>query len=89
MSDLVKKMEEMVRKDLKMESPEQRGQFKAITTKKPDGYSFNEVEVFGDLIHSDDKVYIHPVCNSVTVANGIGKLIIMHEVQPDTVEQLY
>lgn len=88
MPNLMERMEAIVRRD-RNEEMKPKGQFKAITTSKPAGYEFNEVEVYGDLIHSGNKVYIHPVANSVKVSNEIGKLILMHEVKPETVERLY
>lgn len=63
--------------------------FKGLTTKKEnDKHAFNEVWVEGDLIHCGGKVYIHPIANSVTVENELGRIIIMHEVQPNTVTQI-
>lgn len=41
--------------------------------------------VFGDLIVSDGKYYIHPQSNKVTVFADVGRDIVMHEVDPDTV----
>ena len=63
-----------------------RVQFKAkSTTKENPNHEFNNTWVFGDIIHSGGKTYIHPVCNKVNVKNELGKIIIMHEVIPDTV----
>lgn len=62
--------------------------FRGLTTKKENTCEFNETWVEGDLIHSGDKVYIHPVNNRVSVKGEMGNLIIMHEVQPDTVTQI-
>lgn len=60
--------------------------FKGKTTRKQKGMEFDEVWVEGDLIHSGNKLYIHPVSNSVTVEGELGKLIVMHQVIPETVE---
>ena len=61
--------------------------FKALTVKN-NSREFNEVWVEGDLIHSKGKTYIHPISNAVTVKGDIGRLIIMHEVKPETVRQV-
>lgn len=61
--------------------------FKGKTTKKPIGVSFNNTWVEGNLIKSSGRYYIHPLCNMVSVKNEIGKIIIMHEVQPETICQ--
>lgn len=61
--------------------------FRALTVKNS-GREFNEVWVEGDLIHSKGKTYIHPISNAVTVKGEIGRLIIMHEVNPETVRQV-
>lgn len=58
--------------------------YKARTTVKEKG-EFNNIWVEGDIIHSGGKVYIHPVNNVVNVQKEIGKNIILHEVQSDTV----
>ena len=62
--------------------------YRGLTTKKENSHEFNETWVEGDLIHSGDKVYIHPVSNRVSVKGELGSLIVMHEVQPDTVIQI-
>lgn len=62
--------------------------YRGLTTKKENACEFNETWVEGDLIHSGDKVYIHPVSNRVSVKGELGSLIVMHEVQPDTVTQI-
>lgn len=59
--------------------------YKGLTTKKNDNGEFNETWVEGDLIHSGDKFYIHPISNKVKVENELGSIIIMHEVQPNTI----
>lgn len=43
--------------------------------------------VYGDLIQRQGKAYMSPRANRVIVEGHIGKLIIMHEVDPDTVGQ--
>ena len=60
--------------------------FKAKTTPKESG-EFNNVWVYGDLIHSDGKYYIHPKGNLVSVTGELGKIIVMHEVIPETICQ--
>lgn len=63
-----------------------RVRFKAkATTKDNPNHEFNNTWVFGDIINSGGKTYIHPVCNKVNVSNELGKIIIMHEVIPNTV----
>jgi len=62
--------------------------YKAKTVKKDNPRSeFNNRWVEGDLIHSGGKLYIHPISNKVTVEGELGKLIVMHEVDPDTLCQ--
>ncbi len=62
--------------------------FKAKTTKKQNRrHAFDNVWVVGDLIRSGGKYYIHPVVNKVNVVGELGKIIIMHEVLPDTICQ--
>lgn len=58
--------------------------FKAKTTPKESG-DFNNVWVEGDLIKSDGKYYIHPQGNRVKVEGELGKIIVMHEVIPETI----
>lgn len=58
--------------------------YKAKTTDKKKG-EFNDVWVEGDLIHSGGKVYIHPISNTVNVQGELGKIIVMHEVKPETI----
>ena len=60
--------------------------YKAKTTPKEKG-EFNNVWVTGNLIVSNGKYYIHPVGNVVNVRNEIGRIIVMHEVIPDTICQ--
>lgn len=62
--------------------------FRGKTTKKELPIrEFNEIWVYGDLIKSNGKYYIHPQANKVKVESEIGKLICMHEVIPETVGQ--
>ena len=62
--------------------------FKAKTTKKHNKeHAFNGVWVEGDLIRSDGKYYIHPVGNRVKIDGELGKIIVMHEVDPTTLCQ--
>lgn len=65
---------------------EDRYLYKAKTTPKEKG-EFNNVWVNGNLIVSNGKYYIHPVGNVVNVKNEIGRIIVMHEVIPDTICQ--
>lgn len=58
--------------------------YKAKTTSKEKG-EFNNVWVTGNLIVSNRRYYIHPIGNIVNVENEIGKIIVMHEVIPDTI----
>lgn len=61
--------------------------FKAKTTKKDNSnHAFNNVWVEGDLIRSREKYYIHPIANAVDVDGELGRLIVMHEVIPETIE---
>lgn len=55
--------------------------FKAKTTKKSDpNHALNETWVTGNLIITNEKYYIHPV-------GAIGNVIVIHEIQPDTLCQ--
>lgn len=63
---------------------EDRYLYKAKTTPKEKG-EFNNVWVTGNLIVSNGKYYIHPINNVVNVENEIGRIIVMHEVIPDTI----
>lgn len=65
---------------------EDRYLYKTKTTPKEKG-EFNNVWVTGNLIVSNGKYYIHPVGNVVNVKNEIGRIIVMHEVIPDTICQ--
>ena len=59
--------------------------YKAKTTPKEDGREFNNIWVYGDLIKSGKKYYIHSRSNLVRVSGELGKLIVMHEVIPETI----
>ena len=61
--------------------------FRAKTTVKDEDVAFNNVWVEGDLIFSRRKPYIHPKANAVNVKGELGKIIVMHEVQEETVCQ--
>lgn len=62
--------------------------FKAKTTKKNDlKHEFNEKWVEGNLILCGGKAYIHPVSNKIDVTGEIGRIIVMHEIDPDTLCQ--
>ena len=62
--------------------------FKAKTTKKHNKqHAFDNVWVEGDLIRSGEKYYIHPIGNIVNIKGEIGKAIIMHEIDPETICQ--
>ena len=61
--------------------------FKAKTTIKNEVMALNNIWVEGDLIKSGGKYYIHPRSNKVSVEGELGKIIIMHEVQEDTICQ--
>lgn len=58
--------------------------YKAKTTPKEKG-EFNNVWVVGNLIVSNGRYYIHPAGNVVNVENEIGRIIVMHEVIPETI----
>lgn len=62
--------------------------FKAKTTKKHNRkHDFNNVWVEGDLVRSGGKYYIHPIANKVKIDGELGKVIIMHEVDQNTICQ--
>lgn len=62
--------------------------FKAKTTVKGNkNHAFNNVWVEGNLIISGGKYYIHPIANKVNVEGELGKIIIMHEIIPETLCQ--
>lgn len=66
------------------ENMEDRYLYKAKTTQKRKG-EFNNIWITGNLIVSNGKYYIHPVGNVVNVKSEIGRIIVMHEVIPDTI----
>lgn len=43
--------------------------------------------VYGDLLQKNGKTYITPHVNAVLVKGSLGKIIVMHEVDPETVGQ--
>lgn len=59
--------------------------FRGLTTQKFNRHGFNNIWVEGDLIISGGKYYIHPRANKVRVNGEPGKLIVMHEVFPNSV----
>lgn len=61
--------------------------FRAKTTKKKNNEAFNNVWVEGDLIKNKDKYYIHPHANVFKVENELAKLMVCHEVIPETIGQ--
>lgn len=63
-------------------------EFRAKTTKKENReHAFNNIWVEGDLVVSRDKYYIHPRANAFQVTNELSKLIVLHEVIPETLGQ--
>lgn len=63
-----------------------RGQFRAKTTAKVNPiHAFDNIWVYGDIIHSGNNTYIHPINNRVNMNGELGRTIIMHEIQPDTI----
>lgn len=61
--------------------------FRAKTTKKNGNEAFNNVWVEGDLIKNKNKYYIHPRANVFKVENELAKLMVCHEVIPETIGQ--
>lgn len=60
--------------------------FKAKTTKKDNPkHEFDNIWIEGDLIRSGGKYYIHPIHNKVNVVGESGKIIVMHEVEENTI----
>ena len=59
--------------------------FRGKTYPKEQGVAFNNVWVEGDFVVSRDKYYIHPRANAFEVNNELSKLVIMHEVIPESV----
>ena len=62
--------------------------FRGKTTKKDGNKAFNNIWVEGDLVHAGiSGIYIHPQANTFVVDNELAKLVVMHEVIPETVGQ--
>lgn len=60
--------------------------FRGKTTLKEKG-EFNNIWVEGDLVTSRGKTYIHPKANAFRVDGELTKIVVMHEVIPETVGQ--
>ncbi len=63
---------------------ELRGLWRGRTTPKRNGEAFDRTWIEGDLIHSEELCYIHPFANAVKIQGELGRLIVMHEVDPST-----
>ncbi len=63
---------------------ETRGLWRGKTLPKSNAEAFNNVWVKGNLIHFGEHYYIHPLANAVKVQNELGRLVVMHEVDPST-----
>lgn len=63
---------------------ETRGLWRGKTTPKHNDEEFNSIWVEGDLIHSEKLCYIHPFANAVKIQGELGRLIVMHKVDPST-----
>lgn len=62
--------------------------FKAKTTKKDNPkHEFNEKWVEGNLILCRGKAYIHPISNKIRTTGEMGRIIVLHEVIPNTICQ--
>lgn len=62
--------------------------FKAKTTKKDNPkHEFNEKWVEGNLILCGEKAYIHPISNKIRTTGEIARIIVLHEVIPNTICQ--
>ena len=61
-----------------------RGIWRGKTKPKSNGKAFRNGWVEGNLIQSGDKYYIHPISNLVNVQGKLGRLVVMHEVDPET-----
>lgn len=62
--------------------------FKAKTTKKDNPkHEFSEKWVEGNSILCKGKAYIHPMSNKVGITGEIGRIIVLHEVIPNTLCQ--
>lgn len=60
------------------------GLWRGKTMPKRNGEAFDRIWVEGDLIHSEELCYIHPFANAVKVQGELGRLVVMHEVDPST-----
>lgn len=57
-------------------------------TKRPITKDGENLWVYGDLVKSGDKTYIKPKAIGFSVGVGdLAKLVVMHEVEPETVGQ--
>lgn len=61
--------------------------FRGKTTEKNVNEAFNNVWVEGDLIKNKNKYYIHPHATVFKVENELAKLMVCHEVIPETIGQ--
>lgn len=62
--------------------------FKAKTTKKDNPkHEFSEKWVEGNLILCGEKAYIHPISNKIRTTGEMGRIIVLHEVIPNTICQ--
>lgn len=62
--------------------------FKAKTTKKDNPkHEFSEKWVEGNLILCGEKAYIHPTSNKIRTTGEIARIIVLHEVIPNTICQ--
>ena len=65
-----------------------RFKFRAKTTVKDNlKRDFNYVWTYGDLMHSKDKIYIHPYCNHFQTIGETCRLAVAHEIIPETIGQ--
>lgn len=58
--------------------------YEATTVANPGG-AFDKTRVQGDLIFSGGKPYIHPRSNAFHVKNDLGRLVVVHEVIPESI----
>ena len=61
--------------------------FRGKTTPKEGNIEFNNTWVYGDLLHNNSykKLYIHPIGNAFMTDGELARLIVAHEVIPETV----
>ena len=59
--------------------------FRAKTNPKSSNYAFNNIWVYGDLIHNKNKYYIHPLGNAFMTDGELSRLMVTHEVIPETI----